>query len=244
METKPNASSECSALVVELIKLAPQALWLIFAVIAFFSLREPALQLLTAGKIDNLSIGVVKLQLAKDAFTKTSDNRHVSFDGPAFDLYKSRILRMDKLIVGSKMLWVDDTPQNNYFERRGFQALGMEVTRASSTAEAMQLLRQRDYDVVVSDFRRDNDPPAKCYAYQGAPENAGCDLMVQMASLRGVSTNLSVEIPPLIFYAADTNRALGTPGGAVVATNRTDELVSAVLDSLERTRQFVDAEEQ
>lgn len=56
------------------------------------------------------------------------------------------------------VLWVDDNPKNNEFERQALAALGVRFTLARSTAEAAPLLRSHRFDLVVTDFKRADDP--------------------------------------------------------------------------------------
>lgn len=71
-------------------------------------------------------------------------------------------------LAGATVLWVDDDPSNNRFERISLEALDIEVTTALSTEEALEQLRANEYDVVISDM--------------GRPESdvAGYDLLDEM----------------------------------------------------------------
>ncbi len=86
------------------------------------------------------------------------------------------------------ILWVDDRPQNNVYERRAFEALGFTFTLALSTDEALQLLEQNRYAAIISDMGRvegpregyalldalrkeDKDTPFFIYAGSNAPKH-------------------------------------------------------------------------
>ncbi len=50
----------------------------------------------------------------------------------------------------AQILWVDDNPQNNIYEREILQILGSNVDVATSTAEGLLALQSKVYDLVVS----------------------------------------------------------------------------------------------
>lgn len=52
------------------------------------------------------------------------------------------------------VLWVDDRPDNNTYERRAFEAVGLRFTLALSTNEALELLKRNKYAVIISDMGR------------------------------------------------------------------------------------------
>ena len=52
------------------------------------------------------------------------------------------------------ILWVDDRPNNNVYERRAFESVGLQFTLALSTNEALDLLRRNKYVAIISDMGR------------------------------------------------------------------------------------------
>ncbi len=52
------------------------------------------------------------------------------------------------------ILWVDDRPENNTYERQAFEAIGLPFTLALSTAEAFERLAQTKFVVIISDMGR------------------------------------------------------------------------------------------
>ena len=56
------------------------------------------------------------------------------------------------------ILWVDDRPENNVYERRAFVATGLEFTLALSTDEALEKLSQNEYAAIISDMSRREGP--------------------------------------------------------------------------------------
>ena len=53
---------------------------------------------------------------------------------------------------GSRVLWVDDNPGNDLFERQVFEALGMHVDTAETTEDAQRMAAQHRYDLIISDM--------------------------------------------------------------------------------------------
>lgn len=59
-----------------------------------------------------------------------------------------------------RLLWVDDHPSNNSYERRAFERIGVGVKEVTSTADALRELVTDawTYDVIVTDLRRGTRP--------------------------------------------------------------------------------------
>jgi PleD family two-component response regulator len=58
----------------------------------------------------------------------------------------------------SRILWVDDRPENNIYERRAFEALGFSFVLALSTAEALEVLESQQFAAIISDIGRKEGP--------------------------------------------------------------------------------------
>jgi hypothetical protein len=58
----------------------------------------------------------------------------------------------------SHVLWVDDRPENNTYERQAFEAIGLHFTLALSTSEASERLSQNRCAAVISDMGRRERP--------------------------------------------------------------------------------------
>jgi DNA-binding response OmpR family regulator len=113
------------------------------------------------------------------------------------------------------VLWVDDKPMNNAYEAQGLRRL-LEVDEATSTTEALSVLRTGRYGLVISDIVREEAGVTNAHA--------GRDLL---RAVRGLGITV-----PVIFYggAGSTQRQhadLRAEGAAdVVATHV--ELLAAV----------------
>lgn len=58
----------------------------------------------------------------------------------------------------NKILWVDDRPDNNLYERQAFEAMGFEFTLARSTDEALRILSTEQFATIISDMGRKEGP--------------------------------------------------------------------------------------
>jgi CheY-like chemotaxis protein len=52
------------------------------------------------------------------------------------------------------ILWVDDRPNNNVYERQAFEAVGLRFTIALSTNEALDIMQRNKFAAIVSDMGR------------------------------------------------------------------------------------------
>jgi len=60
-------------------------------------------------------------------------------------------------IDGSRVLWVDDHPQNNRYERQALEALGIRIDLSTSTDSALEMAREAAYQLIISDMARPPD---------------------------------------------------------------------------------------
>jgi CheY-like chemotaxis protein len=113
------------------------------------------------------------------------------------------------------ILWVDDRPSGNVWERRALETYGVRFVIARTTDEAVQLLRTSNFDAVISDMGRPGDP------------GAGFTLLAQVHG--------AANPPPYFIYCgaqAPLIAAEGKRRGAQLVTNDPDELVAAVVAAL------------
>src|SRR5689334_7055629 len=68
--------------------------------------------------------------------------------------------RAQRRMQGARILWVDDRPDNNRFERQALEALGIDVELSLSTEDALDKLRRQPYDLIISDMGRPGDSRA------------------------------------------------------------------------------------
>ncbi|MEU6250220.1 response regulator [Glycomyces sp. NPDC047010] len=125
----------------------------------------------------------------------------------------SRLAFSSDLLNGSSILWVDDHPEWNKALARLFRTAGIAVNSVDSTEEAVWELRRRDYDLVISDLRRQTEPDG---------DEAGVKLADRMV-------DAGIPTPVVIFTDHARARAITHPRVAV-ATDSPEELVEAVID--------------
>lgn len=115
----------------------------------------------------------------------------------------------------AEVLWVDDNPSNNTFERQSLEALGVSFILATSTEEALKQLETRSFDVIISDMGRPPD------------NRAGYTLLDAIRS-HGIRT-------PVIIYASSSapeHVAEAKRRGAFGCTNRANDLFQMTLAAL------------
>lgn len=86
------------------------------------------------------------------------------------------------------ILWVDDRPENNVYERRAFEAVGLKFSLALSTDDALAAMERQEFAAIISDMGRKegtregyvlldamraegNQTPLFFYASSNAPEH-------------------------------------------------------------------------
>jgi len=124
-----------------------------------------------------------------------------------------RAEQVGSVLRGARVLWVDDRPENNAWEREMFRVLGVVIVAVESTRSALDSLKGESFDLVISDIRRDNEN-----GIDGANE-----------------IRAAVPMLPIVFYILDLTRSQ-IPEPASGITNEPNELLHLVLDRLERTR--------
>ncbi|MDC0934877.1 TIR domain-containing protein [Pirellulales bacterium] len=66
--------------------------------------------------------------------------------------------RVSGSVTPKHILWVDDHPDNNIYERDAFESMGFAFTLALSTHEALQILSQKRFAGIISDMGRCEGP--------------------------------------------------------------------------------------
>lgn len=119
-------------------------------------------------------------------------------------------------LAEASVLWVDDNPTNNLYERKSLEALGIHFTISPSTEDALEKLRSYKYDVIISDMGR------------GLDRKAGYTLLAAKQKL-GDKT-------PYIIYAGSNlqeQKVEARQKGAIGSTNNPQELFQLVLGAIQ-----------
>ncbi len=206
---------------IELVKLIPSILWFLFFIFVFLLFYRPIRDEVLPNLSDFKGYGV------EFSFVKNSIDAAIEF-GEKSPQWKVDVPHMDKeralnrakqhlkIFRDAQMLWVDDHPENNLNERRMFRQLKAEIDIARTTEEALDMLRNHGYDLVISDMAR------------GHEATSGLKFLERFRKEN--------KTTPVIFYVGVFDPEKGVPGGAFSVTNRPDELLHLTLDALERKK--------
>ncbi|MFD8390536.1 hypothetical protein ACFV2N_15340 [Streptomyces sp. NPDC059680] len=127
-----------------------------------------------------------------------------------------RAARVGSVVMGARLLLVNDIPAEMRTPISIFRSLGIAVDVETSTGKALSRLGAKGYDVVISDMRR------------GSDHSAGTTLLREMRNRN--------HLQPVIFTVGRYEPERGVPAYAFGITNRIDEMIHLVFDALERTR--------
>jgi Response regulator containing CheY-like receiver, AAA-type ATPase, and DNA-binding domains len=115
----------------------------------------------------------------------------------------------------NKILWVDDRPENNIYERKAFEAQGIGFSLALNTDEAIELLESNAYAAIISDMGR-KEGPQEGYVLLDKIRKSGNKI-------------------PFFIYArsnAPEYKQMAKERGAQGSTDRADELYKMVMDRI------------
>jgi CheY-like chemotaxis protein len=125
-------------------------------------------------------------------------------------------------LQGRHLLWVDDRPLNNVYERNIMERLGATLALATSTDGALEKVHQGRYDVIISDMGRREK--------HGYAARAGYDLLDKLRR--------ADIMTPFIIYAtsnAPEHRAEANRRGALGSTNNPQELLHLVSSAVQNS---------
>jgi CheY-like chemotaxis protein len=117
--------------------------------------------------------------------------------------------------AGTRLLWVDDDPSNNIYERGALEEKGVRITTSTSTEDALERIESHDFDVIISDMGRSEG------------RRAGYSLLERKQEMG--------DRTPFIVYSGsgkEEHRREARRRGAVGATNRPQELFQLVRQAI------------
>jgi CheY-like chemotaxis protein len=208
-------------MLIELIKIIPSILWFFLFIFVFFlfyrPIRDQLLPNLSSFKAYGIEFTIVQ-DLMDAALELAEKSPQWKVEVPNEDKKRAlnRAKKHLKIFRDAQILWVDDHPENNLNERRMFRQLKAEMDIAKSTEEALDILEKMNYDLVISDMDRGNEP------------TAGMQFLLQFRQDNNTT--------PVIFYIGVIAPEKGVPPYAFGITNRPDELLHLCLDALERKK--------
>lgn len=195
-----------------LIGLIPHLIW---AVAALVVLRWISVDTIRSafGRVNKIGIAGLELEFRGEVEAAVEARGKPAPAGQVGRVAR-RLAASDYLVRGARILWVDDTPENNLLEARPLEAAGASIVFARSTEEAINAAVRTPFDVVISDIARGDDT------------EAGLRMPGELVT-RGVSI-------PVIFYVGQAKKP--PPPDAFGIADRPDELLHLVLDGLARRR--------
>jgi CheY-like chemotaxis protein len=216
-----NFGTRIVKMAVELIKLIPSLLWfgLVVSVIIIFyrPIKNELLPNISSLKAGGVEFSFVRASI--DAALELAEKSpqwkvEVSLQDKEYALNRAK--NHLRVLKNAQILWVDDHPENNLNERRMFRQLNVETDIAKSTEEALEVLENASYDLIISDIAR------------GENSMEGLEFLERFKK-KNTTT-------PVVFYIGVIEKDKGVPPGAFGITNRPDELLHLTLDALERRR--------
>ena len=186
---------------------------------------------MTVEQLESLIAGAVSLVRANEAVRAASGRGAENVGDAALDA-AGQMLRAASATFGitdkpeddwrRHILWVDDRPGNQLYERHIFESLGITFSLALSTAEALERLSRFKFAAVISDMGR-VEGPREGYAL-----------------LEAIRT--TDQETPFIIYALDAglpeHQREAVQRGAQGSTDQVAELVDMVVTELRRNDTF------
>ena len=201
-------------IIIELIKIIPSVLWIIFIAVLLFVFYMPIKNVLIPQLSEFKAFGI-EAKFIKEELTKAA-YQNPEVKEKALDQVARRAQRIALIIQGAKLLLVNDIPEEMIHAQRILQSLGVVIDVARNTQTALTMMAQTDYDLIVSDMSRN-----------GIPDEG----------LRFLKESIKRSVyRPTIFTVANFDPSRGVPAYAFGITNRVDEMLNLIFDVLERTR--------
>lgn len=168
--------------------------------ITFFSLLAFAFLVLVLPweQLKTFKAGGVEISLEKPAVKAAISG--LGLDRVDDDNLQRHLSRLDDelmLASGGRVLWIDDKPHNVLGARRVLRALGINVTTATSSEMAQDVLDvDNDFDLIISDVQRKG---VNYKQVEGGIEiHEGVNFIVVLRK----HTDKNIRVLPVIFYAA------------------------------------------
>jgi CheY-like chemotaxis protein len=179
---------------------------------------------ITVEQLEKIVAGAVSLVRAGEERDSSADDQTVSPEVSALDAAghvlraadaASTIGREPGDVWRRRILWVDDRPDNNIYERQVFESLGLTFELALSTDEALERLGHSRYGAIISDMGRPEGPQEGYRLLQ--------------------AVRASDRVTPFFIYASSNDprhKREAAGRGAQGATNSASELVDLVTQAL------------
>lgn len=202
----------------KLIGVLPGLLWVVFATVVFFTLRSGLV-----GQLDRLTslrtpLGEAEFA-ASLALLEEAEQSKGSGEPLSLQQRRAVVSRLDhaaSCLKGGRVLWVDDTPRFNQPIVELLERSGMTVDLARDTGEALTLLGQRGFDLLITDVGRGDD------------KQAGIRMVDEL-----VHQGLRL---PIVIFTGQFDPRQGVHPAVFAYTTDVDDVVHYVIDIMERLR--------
>ncbi len=223
-----------------LVSLLQVIIWPLILLIILLILRTPLKKFLEELIEFNLKAGPIETTAKRQQIIEVGTSLGAAIahwkdveqgDKPQLDTEKTKEIAkvIEQLVTpsatrqleGASVLWVDDRPMNNTYERQALEALGIQFTISKSTEDAVEKLQRKHYDAIISDMARPPD------------QQAGYTLLEKLKEMH-ITT-------PFIIYAGSKRPehiAEARRRGAFGTTNEPQELFEFVIRALKNGSQF------
>lgn len=154
-----------------------------------------------------------KRESAANPTTNSRDNRQIA--ELVSESLTPRVLRKAN---NARILWVDESPDNNNYERQALEAIGVNFVLTKSTDEAMELIKKQSFDAIIFDMKHSDD------------NEAGISLMEALRSL-------GCKIPLIIYtrFSAREHTLAASVRGSFGITGRPSELFEYVTSAIRQS---------
>ena len=161
--------------------------------------------------------------LLQAALTNAQNQTQTQAHIPEAERTKETAERINRLVTPgasqqltiASVLWVDDLPANNKYERQALEALGIQFTISTSTKDALEKVQREKYDVIISDMGRPGD------------QRAGYTLLQKLR-------DMGILVPFIIYSGSKLPEHIAEARrrGAFGSTNDPEELLELVVNAI------------
>ena len=162
-----------------------------------------------------VAIGKDKIELDTPGFLKWMEKARTEKKQPAPPVVADPATLPKQRIPRARVMWVDDHPANNVYERQALASVGIFADSYTTNGEALKAMRMAPYDLIVSDITRDDG------------SSSGWDLLEE---IRRPHPRI-----PFFFYvgqADESRRQEAARRGASGITTMPDELLRMVFSAV------------
>ncbi|WBL76029.1 response regulator [Bradyrhizobium xenonodulans] len=118
-------------------------------------------------------------------------------------------------LQGKRVLWVDDRPDGNRYEMLALAEFGVAITIARSTEDALKLLSEAPFDLIISDMKRGDD------------EEAGYDFLAKLLPLH-------INLPVIFYTRSKLDETIARQRGAFGVATKASDLIILITSAVSR----------